>query len=398
MYKMILVDDETLALELLSKIISQNSDGFELTATFEHPEAAIEYIKNEHVDVIISDISMPGMSGLDFLEYIENNAPHIIFIVLSAYKNFDYVKFAMSHNAAEYLTKPINKEELRKLMQKIKSNLDKQLEDVEYNNTELICHQALIDYLLDSKASGDEFSNILNDNGIKISPSLPAAIVHVKVENIDTSITQFNYGSDRLHTALIQLFNMDKTPVLSINSTLSGMNIIFFSVENNDFADYISNKLAVFRTNCEQLLSLKVATHTTAVFNNLEDAKSSILKILNLSTSYMNENPNNDHISTVLNYIHANYQKDLSLPELANYVHLTPYHFSRLFKKVTGSTFVSYINDFRINKAKEMLTDTALTVTEIGKKSGFSNMNNFYRTFKKSTGMTPHEFRNRDGE
>ncbi|MBQ3038706.1 MAG: response regulator, partial [Clostridia bacterium] len=80
MYKLILVDDESLSLKILSKIIVSSSTGFELVKIFDNSQDAVSYLQNNCVDVIISDITMPGMNGLEFLEYVENNFPDIVFI------------------------------------------------------------------------------------------------------------------------------------------------------------------------------------------------------------------------------------------------------------------------------------------------------------------------------
>lgn len=397
MYKIILVDDETRSLRIFSKIIEKNSIGFTLAAAFESAEEAIEYLKTEHVDVIISDIAMPGMSGLEFLEYVKNIDSDIIFIILSAYKDFDYVKFALKHKAAEYLTKPVNQEELRQLMYKIKERLDKRGSDLECNYTELKCQQALIDYMSGNKISADMFSSVMSDYGIEVSCSqTPIAIIHTGTSNTDELMNKFAYGTDRLHTALMQLFRMNNIPVLSMNYSISSMNIIIFSSENSfeNFSDNLEKTLNEFKKNCTQLLSIDITAHINGIYHSLDEARPKIMKILNISHNMNDEKIYNEHIISVINYIKANYKNDISLSDAAGYVHITPFHLSKLFKKVTGRSFITYVNDYRIETAKDLLTSTIGTVTEISEQAGFRNITNFYRTFRKSTGMSPQEYRN----
>ncbi len=399
MYKMIIIDDETLTLRLFSKMVKNIADGFELVASFECAEDAIEYLKTDRVDVIISDISMPGMNGLEFLKYVEINHSNAIFIVLSAYKNFDYVKSAFRHNAFEYLTKPINRDELRELFARVKSDLDKKNMDVECNYSELKCQQGLIDYLM-KNTDEETFSNIMKENNIHIScAKTPVAIVHTSTRNIAYLLEHFNYGSDRLHTALIQILRMTDIPALSVNYSHSGMNMLVFAENDNfdAFSASLNSILSRFTSTCTQLLSIEIDASVTGVYKSLDDAGRSISKILNLSSTIVSSEIKNEHINSVLSFIHANYQKDLSLSDVANYVHLTPFHLSKLFKNITGLSFVAYVSDYRLSKAKDMLVNSDMTVAEISVKSGFNNATTFYRTFKKFTGMSPQEYKNSAG-
>ena len=125
MYKIIVVGDETLTLKLLSSMITKIADNCELCGTFESADEAIRYMNNNRVDIIFSDIAMPGINGLDFLEYVDSKFVNIRFIIISAYRGFDYVKSAFRNNAYEYILKPVNFTELKKVINDVTAELDK---------------------------------------------------------------------------------------------------------------------------------------------------------------------------------------------------------------------------------------------------------------------------------
>lgn len=394
MYKLILVDDESLSLKILSKFISSLNSGFEIADIFDNSQDAISYLHSNHVDLIISDISMPGMNGLEFLEYVENHFSDIVFILLTGYKNFEYIKFAISHNAAEYLTKPVNKEELLSVLKKTKDKLDKLNSDRNINYSELLCQQALIDYISKKTSSPQTLFDTLSEIGINISDiNTPIALIHTNIKNIDSVMCHFRYGADRLHTALIQIFRMNNIPVLSINYSISSMNIILFSNDEN-FENEIENILSEYKDNCLNILSVDLSASVTGTFSSIDESTDAILKMLNISRETKSSDVKNEHIKAALTYIDTNYKNDLSLEEVANSVHLTTYHFSKLFKSTMGTNYVNYITSLRVQKAQDMLLDTFMSVTEIGKSSGFSSTNNFFRVFKKITGMSPQQYRN----
>lgn len=98
-------------------------------------------------------------------------------------------------------------------------------------------------------------------------------------------------------------------------------------------------------------------------------------------------------INKVTDYIHSNYSSKISTDDLLELVHLSKYHFLRIFKKYTGKSPYEYLINYRINQSKILLKDTTFSVNEISFKVGYGNTNNFIRDFKKYVGLTPHKYR-----
>ncbi len=95
----------------------------------------------------------------------------------------------------------------------------------------------------------------------------------------------------------------------------------------------------------------------------------------------------------VVRFINDHFAEALSLPGLAAHFALSPYHLSRTFKRVTGFSFVEYLNSIRIREAERLLRETRLPVTEVAAKVGFENLTHFGRVFKSTTGTTPLRYR-----
>ncbi|MDR0405993.1 MAG: AraC family transcriptional regulator [Clostridiales bacterium] len=95
----------------------------------------------------------------------------------------------------------------------------------------------------------------------------------------------------------------------------------------------------------------------------------------------------------VLRYMHKNFHDHIDLNSTAAYVHLSPDYLSRLFSKSTGMTFKKYLNDVRLEFAREMLISSRFSVTEICFRSGFGSFSNFLREFKKKYGVSPLKLR-----
>ena len=98
-------------------------------------------------------------------------------------------------------------------------------------------------------------------------------------------------------------------------------------------------------------------------------------------------------IKSACDFIHNHYQDDLTLTQMAEYTNVSISHFSSLFKRYTGESLVSYINQVRVEKAKELLRNSNDKIYMIAEKVGFSSQPYFIRVFKNVMGMSPNEYR-----
>lgn len=101
-----------------------------------------------------------------------------------------------------------------------------------------------------------------------------------------------------------------------------------------------------------------------------------------------------EEINEAIIYIQKNIHQPISLDEIANHVAYSPYHFSRLFKKQTGISPLYYVSSLRLQKAKEMLLKTNLTVRDIGLEIGQQSLGTFTTRFTERVGQSPAQFRN----
>ena len=120
-----------------------------------------------------------------------------------------------------------------------------------------------------------------------------------------------------------------------------------------------------------------------------------LAELLLISSNLIQEK--NDKPNAVLesiNYIQNNYHRKISLDELARYVCISPFYFSRIFKKETGYSLYEYITMVRLNHAKTLLKTTDILIKEIAFTVGFNSESNFVTCFKGHVNITPNKFRN----
>lgn len=101
----------------------------------------------------------------------------------------------------------------------------------------------------------------------------------------------------------------------------------------------------------------------------------------------------NSLIETAVNYIEENYSKNITLDYVSRIVNISPYYFSKLFKEETGEGFVEYLTRIRMDKAKELLSESTYSMKEICSMVGYADPNYFSRTFRKNVGVSPTEYK-----
>jgi AraC family transcriptional regulator, regulatory protein of adaptative response / methylphosphotriester-DNA alkyltransferase methyltransferase len=129
------------------------------------------------------------------------------------------------------------------------------------------------------------------------------------------------------------------------------------------------------------------------VFQSADEAKAERFRPCKRCKPTGERLPDHEWIELVTEYIDTHYTDHLSLDVLADVSHGSPYHLHRIFKRVKGQTPMEYIQDYRIGKAKEFLTNSSLAISDIGHKVGMENTAYFITLFKKKTGMTPLSYR-----
>ena len=120
MRRVLLVDDEPFILQGLKAVVDWDAEGFTIVRSCANGLEAYEYLKENQVDVILADIKMPEMTGIELLKKIrEEEVSDAFFIILTGFKDFSYIQTALRYDCMEYMLKPVEKTELLGVLRKI---------------------------------------------------------------------------------------------------------------------------------------------------------------------------------------------------------------------------------------------------------------------------------------
>lgn len=129
LYKLVLVDDEGNSRRALAEYFPWARLGFTVSAQFNDGLRALEYLRNNPVDVLFCDIIMPNLNGLELAKAVHEEGIRCTIVFLSAHQNFEYARKALSYGVYEYLVKPLKYEELLSVFQKLREKLDLEAKD-----------------------------------------------------------------------------------------------------------------------------------------------------------------------------------------------------------------------------------------------------------------------------
>ena len=353
MYKVMIVDNEPNIRNGLRYVIDWEKNDFIISDLAKNGRDALEKLEKNPPDLIITDIKMPGMDGLELIRFIreELQDDQMKFIILSGYDEFDYAREAMKYNVRAYLLKPIDEEELIGALEIIKKDLARG------NPYEYFYHERR-ENLCEKFTEIKEFDNLI---AVIEQNSNEAG------EIVEEIIAYFNEVS--LHPRIIKI-HLDNF-IIKLSTILNNMG---GSIDN------IIKDYSFFKTTISSM--------------DISELKKVLLDFVADSMNYIEELKKNcGLINKVLLYINDNYGENLRLKDLAEKFYINTAYLGQLFKKETGSSFSRYLNEIRIEKAKELLRRTDLHIYQIAERVGYGNSDYFIIKFKEFEGCTPLEYK-----
>ncbi len=537
MYKLIIVDDETNIRQGIAESIPWAEWGFSITGQASNGLEAIRLIKQEKPDVVLSDIRMPKMDGVELMKYLHQNYPEIKIIILSGYNDIEYLNMSIKNRVTEYLLKPTNLEEFRVLFARLRRNLDheySQRQEFEklkkfYEENQLQSNARFLNRLIKGGfPNREQIGKLFAECGLPLELS-QCAVLYLDIDHLEEKLQNqpgltaqmlraevcrlcgkapapmqrvfflndsgeligivspgFSGGSQKELAMFVETIQSEAKNELSLSLSVGisdwcrdplalpqfylqakicmnqrlffGSGCILFyrdfhedasfsyrslhfdqdriisGVVSSDpaflqeelehffalfkgkmireydvvdricmeFLFHLSHWTTSFQLNLDEFLSSQGIHYTDVNRYDTLEGKScfllGILKQLAGRFAASKNSANSKMVFTIKKYIDENYLSNkISLEFIADKIHKNPAYVSRLFKSETGDNFSEYVTQKRMEKSQELLLDPSLKVYEIAEKTGYADVSNFIKVFRKYYGISPTEYRSRVG-
>ena len=522
MFKLLIVDDEKIVIDAVTFIINKE---FKEVIVFESAKSgreAIEKCLSFNPDIVLMDIRMPGINGIEAISEIKKTQLNIIFIIVSAYEQFEYAKEAIGLGVNDYILKPIIKKNLVSTLENVikKLTIEKEKRQSELQNIEnyqnlipFIEHGFIYSILLGEsfgtnvakykellglseaygymiilessrKGNSPDFNERLELGGEQgyyklirntfkykckcfIGPLMINRIVifissnfkveyagrvesyeiatyvvnklkefsnelqlnigigsYKSVEDISTSYEEalraLNYYKDKgishISDVTTELNNIRSYPVeqesrliemiknVDQQGAFDAFSKIYFWILDNYKDSHKEGKWKLM----ELMLNIDRMVFDVAIrdenksylsnMNNIEEyltfeiwCRERIIHIIKNVSEFQKKKINRVIVNAKI-FIDENFSNEITLEEVSKFVCVSPHYFSRLFKEETSENFIEYLTKVRIDKAKELMKTSSLSIKEICFKIGYADPNYFSHIFKKVEKLTPSEY------
>ena len=359
MYKVILVDDEALIREAISKNVPWEEAGFELVGTAENGQEALKLIEECQPDLVLTDIFMPVMDGLALSAHIQANCPDVKVVIISGYDDFEYAKQAIKYEVVDYIIKPITSYELVEELKMIRTKI---------NSTKLFEDQKFVREQTNVSSKAERQHEFIRQ--------IDNLILAIKVE----SITDIEKEVSNIFTSLRES-GRDKKQLLVVVQNLALTILITLEMNAPENVEGYDKEGLVLR--------LTEQKH----FSDVEKMFLSFCQELAKRITDLRGGDNQKQAIMAMDYIEKNYMNvDISLNKVCEHLCVSTSYFSVIFKNATGETFIESLTRVRMKKAKELLESTNMKNYEIATAVGYQDPHYFSSTFKKHVLMTPTEY------
>lgn len=504
--RMLVVDDDDQIREGITHGIKWNELGIDGVEGCKNGAEALARIREIYFDILITDISMPEMSGVDLMRCAKEVFPDIHVILISGYKEFEYAEAGIRYGADDYILKPIHINELMDTVTKVMGKIDNRKENLK-NRTmakELLRNQIMNKIMQDKIEDPLEIQEyLLSNSGFKRIHTLLGVVLmddsgtygladekqkDILLKKSAEYLAGYAYtffqvdGNESFllidvvdSTLMVyQLKQQVKRAIESINREINGSISAGVSEQGSlaeitqiywnakyalEFRFFYGKGICLFYQNCievERRRNIEVAvfqkdklmhileegseedifelveTYKKELFGCKKEHLQRILfkSMIDINKEYTSEMANEmirqdifdaesftdmielwknfmlsalkkkmegkkygRDICNALDYIRGHYQEKISVEEVADLLGISAGHFSRTFKQQVGISFVKYLNQYRMDKAEELLKNTNLKVYEIAEQVGITDYLYFTQVFRNIKGKAPKDVR-----
>ena len=401
-FHVLVVDDEPAIADSVYHLLSRE-ENLEVYCAYSAAEA-LRILEQTRIDLLVSDIRMPEMDGLELLDRVNRNWPQCRCIFLTAYSQFDYVYRAMAKKAAGYLLKT---ETDAVLLQKVHDTLDafqqeRDTQDEKEKDREsgiLKQRRRLFAAVCEKEGEGDLIPVLKQCGFSNLSVQLVFVLAHTAKSLTESALVQLH----RCLSRQLSYYNAHHTYALNLSDDAAlwicgytdeaPLSRLYGLLENAQNAIQLAESTAVdfllclqpteavrFPQLCEEML--REMERRTKLADGMPF-------VYGFSPSDFPENQVT--IGNIKAYIAAHVREDLSVASLSAMSHYNSDYLTRLFRQATGVTLSHFIASCRMDEIRRLMKTSRMSLNDIASCMSFSSRSYFNRFIKRETGMTPQE-------
>ena len=412
MYSLLLVDDESIILEGIYEVIKEAGMPLKEIQTASSALEALELYRKSPFDIVLTDISMPEINGLEMVAKMQKIWPKTEVLFLTGFQDFEYAREAMRLHGFDYLLKPMPDEELLSKISDVIDVLDhKQAENFMFDSMSATLSRQKTNevslILLEQMNRGTTDFQQLNNSVFPFERTRNIRVLVVCFEKQKVRIS-----TDELFGWLTKMLQQITYGYGSVYGFEQKNNVFVFLIQKA--ADREELFSGVYRA-LEEMQSYLymgpdicctlLVSHQTEWEGWIRRARKMIEEVMcceqygqmytfeDEQEKKIEKEEGNLLIYRIREYVTEHPGEDLSLGRLARMFHINPSYLSRSFHQTIGQSLSQYIVQVRIETAKRLLAEGEMRIGEISRMVGFETPGYFTKVFSKTVGKTPKDYR-----
>lgn len=373
MFNLLLIDDDPNIVDGIDTIIRNNFPGiFSVTKAYDGQQA-LALLTENYFHIIVSDIKMPQLDGIQLLELLHDETITSTTIMLSGYDDYMYIRNALKLGAYDYLLKPVNIQNFIDMLHSIIPMLPEGGQTLSKTNLAAVPRQD----------RANDYFDLANSDNIYLTPE------QVKEELQKLQILIFELDDDEVCGKINYIFHHLSEDSVSKERFRQLLSDFLYSLMQHNSS--LIKIVAQYK-----LTDNDLAAHIKSLpcLSQLKEKFTQVLLLYIDQLAVLKKNNDEYLIKKAQAYIDKHYSEQLLLADIAAQFRLHPNYFSFLFKKYMNITVREYILQLRINTAKELMKDPSLKLLDIALAVGYQDAAHFNRAFKNVTGVAPSQYRN----
>ncbi|MFB9752679.1 response regulator [Paenibacillus hodogayensis] len=383
--QILIVDDEHVIREGIQRTLHNRFSECRIHLAA-NAEQAIALLREHRIHIVLTDILMPGMTGLELMKVSRHRHPQLKWVVISAHSEFAYAQEAVRLGAKDYLLKPIGKEALGDMIEKLSADISKETAQTEEAELLKRNRKYLQEAVFQRFAAGLDTGRI--DMGAMIEHHPHFHLIMIKME-ADRAVRLELYIIENVLSELIERYGAG---FVTVHDSRSLLGLVTLHGEAR-----LAGLLGELRSHLISYLRVPFQIMHTERIDRFSAVPEEVQRMRQASTTQIYEHhatgSGERSVEVAQQYMRSHYQDDLSLEKVAAIVYLNPVYFSQLFKQKTGQGFKEYVIQLRLEKARLLLANPKRKLADIAELIGYQDVRHFAQVFRKRYGVTPSEYR-----
>ncbi|MCU6707845.1 response regulator [Paenibacillus sp. J5C_2022] len=394
--KVVVIEDKPLIRRAIVETLDWPSMDCELVASAGDGIEGKRVIEQHEPDIIITDIRMPDMDGLQLAEYALERLASCKVIVITGYQDFQYAKQCVRLGVQEYILKPLNNDEMMAAVTKATNALRQ--ERLAVQEKEQLIASARRQYISDILTGEADLSRLYESAGAAHTLSLlqHTYVLFVIREEVGTESSESWLGQLDESLLLMKLEEEEEVYRYPMLNEVAYVCMYHSSAADEVIAGSVHRREHALKRALLEFGEGRCRYECSYPLHRLEQLRERYVEVSSrLRLRDRNWAAYGPLVKGVLQYIDEHFEEDIGLHAVADRFHISTGHLSRLLRKETGSSFVDIVTRTRIREAKRLMRDPTRRISEISELTGFKNYIYFYQVFKKYERQSPQEYRSK---